>query len=35
MERIDDEPDVGIVGGWYCAHCQGSPEPDDEDYDEP
>jgi hypothetical protein len=22
MEHIDDEPDVGIVGGWECPECE-------------
>jgi hypothetical protein len=22
MEHQDDEPDVGIVGGWYCTKCE-------------
>ena len=21
MERVDDEPDVGIVGHWICTAC--------------
>ena len=21
MEHIEDEPDVNIIGGWYCTHC--------------
>lgn len=32
MEHQDDEPDVGVVGGWYCAHCDLS-ENDWDDYD--
>jgi hypothetical protein len=34
MERIEDEPDVGIVGGWYCSHCEHSPDTGFDDYDE-
>lgn len=21
MERVDSEPDVGLVGGWECGQC--------------
>lgn len=21
MEQQEDEPDVGVVGGWYCGAC--------------
>lgn len=31
MERVEDEPDVGIVGGWYCSHCNLSEEADLDD----
>jgi hypothetical protein len=30
MEHIESDPDVGIVGGWYCEHCAISY--DDWDY---
>jgi DNA-directed RNA polymerase subunit M/transcription elongation factor TFIIS len=30
MERQEDEPDVGIVGGWACHNC-GHTELADED----
>jgi hypothetical protein len=26
MEKMDDEPDVGIVGHWYCHHCNVTEE---------
>lgn len=36
MERIENEPDVGIVGGWECADCRVFiPEQDVDDDDEP
>ena len=31
MKRIEDEPDVGIVGGWYCHTCNESYIQDDDD----
>jgi transposase-like protein len=33
MEHQENEPDVGIVGGWYCAHCDSSSS-DEDDFDE-
>ena len=31
MEHQEDEPDVGIVGGWYCDHCDYSVLDDQSD----
>lgn len=33
MEHQETEPDVGIIGGWYCSHCDIS-ENDWDDSDE-
>ena len=33
LERIEDEPDVGIVGHWYCAHCDVTLDDRDDDED--
>lgn len=30
MERQDGEPDVGIVGGWYCTECDTYIEDEDD-----
>jgi rubredoxin len=34
LEHQQDEPDVGIVGGWFCTACdfvQGDEDDDDDD----
>jgi hypothetical protein len=33
MEHLEPEPDVGIVGGWFCCHCDECFSYED-DYDE-
>lgn len=35
MESEEDDPEVGIVGGWYCGVCEEtySFEQDDLDFD--
>jgi hypothetical protein len=35
MEHLEDEPDVGIVGGWHCSHCAISFSDDASYEDEP
>jgi transposase-like protein len=35
MEHVEDEPDVGIVGGWHCEHCDKSFDDRDDYYEEP
>jgi hypothetical protein len=35
MEHESDDPSVGIVGGWFCHHCEIAYPDDDwseEDY---
>jgi predicted RNA-binding Zn-ribbon protein involved in translation (DUF1610 family) len=33
--HIDDDPSVGITGGYYCDECQeGYPSPVEDDYAE-
>jgi hypothetical protein len=32
MEHQEDDPDVGVNGGWYCVHCDIFQD-DWDDYD--
>jgi len=33
MEHEPDDPSVGIVGGWYCNHCDYLAEHDFDEFD--
>ncbi len=35
MEHIDDDPDVGIVGGWVCPGCEHTVNDDPADFEDP
>ena len=35
MEHDEEDPDVGIRGGWYCSHCDESFDDTDDYYEEP
>lgn len=33
MEHVEADPDVGIIGHWFCSLCDKTFD-DDDDYDE-